>query len=377
MTGGIGRSGANADDDPYRIRRFEPRDLPDVADLWSSVWGRNRSEAWLTHRYEENPYLDGPSMLVAEVDDEVVAVRPVQPLPMRVASTDLEAVYLSHVMVHPDHRRRGLFSRATRRALQVYGDEASLAFLFANEYSSGGFETLGFENLGVGPTKQLLVQRPGAFVATDRSQVGRVVGGLANRAMAHYESARRVTRRIPEVSVVRRCGVPAETLAGLYEEDPPGELHTRREVQYYRWLADDPEWEYETYVARDGGEPSVGVVVQRRPACEREDRWIVDAVPPVSTDREGAYAAVLERLLEDHREAPIVSVLGPVTPERLVPRDVLAAFGFVSSRQPLVDRVVGKRNTAFVRSTGATAGDLGTVGGRDLRDPGNWLTRFR
>jgi hypothetical protein len=100
--------------------------------------------------------------------------------------------------------------------------------------------------------------------------------------------------------------------------------------------------------------------------------WIVDAVAPRSGDRLDAFRALLDVLLADHADARVVSVVGPVAHERLLPDEILTAFGFLSSTQPGLSRLTGRDDTLFVHPLGDDADDGLTVGGVDLEEPDNW-----
>jgi len=219
--------------------------------------GSDRSVEWLAYRYETNPYRDGPPMVVAETDGHVVGARPFVPLPMRVGHTDVTAVYLGNLMVHPEHRRQGLFTRMTELATELYADtDSDFFFNFANERSAPGYRKLDFEAVATGPEKQFRVQNPGQVVR-DRMRLpaGRYLGVAADAAMDSYLSLRRRGPTRAGYEVERLSGIPAELVAELYEADHPTALHTRREETFYRWLANGPYWEYETYVASSDGTP--------------------------------------------------------------------------------------------------------------------------
>jgi len=100
--------------------------------------------------------------------------------------------------------------------------------------------------------------------------------------------------------------------------------------------------------------------------------WIVDAVAPRSGDRLDAFRALLDVLLADHADARVVSVVGPVAHERLLPDEILTPFGFPSSTQSGLSRFTGMDDTLLVHPLGDDADDGLTVGGVDLEEPDNW-----
>ncbi|QKY20621.1 GNAT family N-acetyltransferase [Halolamina sp. CBA1230] len=360
-----------ATDQRYDVRWYDPDDRDDILSLFERVWGTDREADWLAHTYETNPYFDEPTMIVADAGGEVVGARPFVPFPMRADSADLVAAYLNNAMVHPDHRRRGLFSRMMERTVDALDEHGvSLLFNFANEKSAPGYREMGFDALGTGPRKSLRVQRPGRYVR-DRldTPLDPGVGAVANTVMRGYHAVRRLRRSVPEEwRVERRRGVPADELASLYDTRPPRSLHARREEPLYRWLEADPHWNHETFLASTDGSPAAAAVIRTRPGASPE---IVDAVP--STFPAGGGAALLEAVLTEHRSAPAISVTGPVVNERLCRPSLLSAFGFLPSEHPLLSRFTAGEDTAFVHAFE----DADLPDGFDVLDAENWRVRVR
>lgn len=376
MSGQTSSRGTVDEDGDYVIRPYEPSDAEGFLALSDLVWGDERSVEWLRHHYETNPYLDGPPMIVADAGGEVVGARPFVAVPMRAGGEDVTAIYLGNVMVHPEHRRQGLFTRMTELAVETFADrDARLFFNYANDKSAPGYRKLDFEAIGTGPEKQFRIQKPGA-VLSDKLDLPAAdhLGVVANEAMDNYLSLRQPSDASRGWTVERQSGIPAELLASLYDTPTPA-LHTRREEALYRWLSSDPYWEYETYVASRAGGPSAAVVVRHRP--QQDDVWITDAVAPSTVDREAAFGALLDSVLTDHTDARVVSVTGPVIYERLFPEETLSEFGFLSSTQPGLSRFAGREDTVFVHSLGDDADGSLTVGGVDLKNPENWAVEVR
>lgn len=363
-------------DDGYVVRPYDPGDADDVLALFESVWGTDRSDDWLAWHCEASPYVDGPSMVVADTGDEVVGARPYVPFPMRASGVDYTAVLLHNAMVHPDHRRRGLFTRMTERTVAAQADGgAAFLFNFARETSAPGYRKMAFRPVGTGPYKHLRIQSPGRFVGDRLSgALGTVAGGVADVGMEGYLSLRGRLRspRPWHLSVDRRPGIDTATLTACYERDPPERLHTRREAPLYEWMADDPHWEYETYVARGGDGPVAAVLVRTERGGGDELR-VVDAVPPGESET-AALRMLLGAVVDEYRDAPSVAVTGPVVKQRLFPRSVLSTYGFVSTARPLLSRVTAGPDTMFVGSAGESF-SLPGVG--DLRDPDAWEVRVR
>ncbi len=368
----------STDADDYVVRRYDRGDAADVLGLFETVWGVDRSPDWLAWQYEATPYCDGPAMVVAERDGTVVAARPYIPFPARGGGVDETGVLLHNAMVHPDHRRRGLFTRTTERTVAAQADGgAAFLFNFARPTSAPGYQKMPFRPVGVGPFKDVRIQSPGRFVRDRlRAPVGPIAGRIADVATDGYLRGRASLGSSPTpagVTVERRAGVAAATLAACYDLAPPERLHTRREERLYRWFAEDPHWDYETYVAgTDDGAVAAALVRTEHGGTDPSPR-IVDAVPPGGA-RPLALRALLGAVVADHRAAPAISVTGPVVKERLFPRSLLASFGFVATDRPLVSRVTAGPDTMFV---GTPGGEYDHAGVGDLTDPRNWAVRVR
>jgi len=379
MTGHSSSRALTVEHGAYTIRPYDSGDADGVRALFEAVWGSDRSTEWVAYRYETNPYLDGPPMIVAERDGEVVGARPFVAVPVRAGDAAATAVYLGNVMVHPDHRRQGLFTRMTTLSTDAYADSAaSFFFNFANEQSAPGYRDLGFAPVGTGPEKRLRIQRPGQLARdATRLPVGPRLAGLADDVVAAFRTRRGSSGTSSLWHVEREPGVQAALLARLYGDgDQPTALHTRREEAFYRWLGNGPYWQYETYVASTGGAPAAAVLVRRRTGRRDRDAWVVDAVPPCSRKHLDAYGALLDAVLADHSDARVISSVGPVVHERLLPEPTLREFGFHSSTRPVFAQTVGMENTLFVYGLGAST-RTPSLGGLDLRDPENWTVEVR
>jgi len=362
----------------YEIRPYRSSDREDILSLFETVWDTDRSEDWLVATYENNPYFDGPPMIVADAGERVVGARPFHPFPMRAGASEFVAVYLNNAMVHPDHRRRGLFTELTDRSVDLFEEEADVAFLFnfANELSGPGYRKTGFQEVGRAPANCLRLQKPGRFIR-DRLDIPlrSVVGAGANAAMRGYLSLRsRGTPTPSNMQVERYAGIPSEMIVRLYEDDPPKTLHARREESLYRWIESDPHWTYDTYVASVDGSPAAAMVVRDRPVASERNPTIVDAVPPSSPTRREVMPPFLVTVLGEYRDAPAISITGPVVAERLIAPAVLSAFGFVSSEHPLLSRFTAPTDTAFVYTFEDASGFPAHL---DITDPENWTIRIR
>lgn len=126
------------EDDPYVIRPYEPDDRDDFLELYDQVLG-DRNDEWFRWKYEDNPYSDHVPMIVATDEGRIVGTKPAFALELRIGEETYQGLQPADVMVHEDHRRRGLYSRTTERLKERYRDrEAALFFNFPNEATLSG-----------------------------------------------------------------------------------------------------------------------------------------------------------------------------------------------------------------------------------------------
>lgn len=360
---------------PHRVRLYEPGDRRAVLHLFREVWDSTRTADWIEHRFERTPYVDGPAMVVAEADGRVVGARPFVPVPLAGPGVDCTGVYFCNDMVHPDVRGQGLFTRLVEQSLDVCASAgADVAFFCANDAAASVHRRLGLDEIGVGPVTYYRVQRPGAYLPdTVPKPVATLAEGVVDAAAEAYHVLRRRRRDLDGRWAVRTVpGIPARTLSELYEGAPPSRIHTRREPELYRWLAGDPFWHYQTYVAECAGEPTAGLLVRSRGDAAE----IVDVVPPTPTSRRAPTEVLLEAALTDHRDAAIVTIVGPVAHEQLAAPGLWRSVAALPSTHPLLCRFLGGLNAAFVGVLDEGSVDTATAA-LDVWSPEDWAWRVR
>lgn len=348
----------------YEIRQFHPADRDGIRSLYELVFEQPSSAAWFEWKYTDNPYFDGVPAVVATFEDRIVGARPFFALPIRAGGTILTALQPADAMVHSAHRRRGLFTRMTERALEWFAgsaSEPSFCFNFPNERSLPGNLKLGWRTVGTVPT-YYRIENAGAFIETD--------GFPAKLATAACQGFLRTVDTLcwsaGDRSIVRRSDVPAGTLASLYRRRVPRDLHAHRTAEFYRWRFANPNWEYTTYLAGPTDEPIAAVVVATGERDGLRLARLAEAVPLVrDAEARSALESLLAVVVEDV-EADSIAAMGPATPHGST------RWGFLDDgRLPL--SLVSSRTTMVARPIGATNW---TVAGRDLTDPTAWRLSF-
>lgn len=372
----LSRQTTDADhDDPYRVRRLRPDDVDGFLDLDAVVWERDRGRTWFDWKYGANPYVNEPPVFVAERDGEIVGARPFMVFRIRGGSATRLALQPADTMVHPDHRRKGLFTRMTERAIEAYAaEEPAFCFNFPNSQSLPGYRKLGWEPAGVRITHYRL-QNPGAVVSGSLDgQLQQALCRAASPLVRYVERGRTWYRRRRrgsewDHSIEQFPGVPIALLASLYRQRIPDRLHAERHEEFYRWRLASPVWERTTYVARRGNESIAAVVARTRTTNDGVTvTQFADIVPLTggATWRR-ALEALLARVIEDHRDSDLLAVA-----DSTIPRDLLADFGFRRDDVAPLSWVT-HHCTLAARPLGRQPW---TVGGRSLTDRSDWTTTF-
>lgn len=317
-------------DAAVEVRPFREGDRAGFLDLYEAVWGRERGAEWFDWRFAENPFGDGWPIVVATADDRIVGAEPCVPYRVRAGTRRLLALQPADWIVHPEYRRRGIFTAMTDRWLSDPG-EADLFFNFPSAAITGGLESAGWSVAG--PVRTYYrIDRPSALAsALEWSRRRRTLARAATPAAKARLAWRDRRLSAPDdVAVTAHDGVRADVLVDLYREAPPDGFHVLRESRYYEWRFANPRWSTTTYVARRDGTPVAAVVACQRSVPDLEKVTVADAQPMgLDGDRGPAFAACLAALCRDHADAALIDAAGAA-----IPREVLASAGFLPDDRP-------------------------------------------
>jgi GNAT superfamily N-acetyltransferase len=316
----------------YIVRPFEEGDREPFLSLFKQTFTGVATDEWFDWRYVDNPYLDHVPIFVAERDGELAGARPYLAFEMQVDDDRHVALQTCDTMVHPDHRRQGLFTRMTERSVEFYATrEPAFTFNVPNALSRPGYLKLGWQVVG-DLTTYYRVQHPRAMIG-DASGAMRYANSAATVASRGYLGARdRLLGIDRTVTVERYFDVPVATLAALYRTGPPDGIHAVRDERFYGWRFRNPNWSYETYVASRSDGPVAAAVVGSRTMKGVAATYLTDVVPMAWTDaRREALEVLLARIVADHADADVLAFCGEAVPHR-----TLRAFGFLpDDRLPL------------------------------------------
>jgi len=361
--------------DQYRIRPYEAADRDGFLALYDAVWGHAKGPGWFDWRFRDNPYRDGVQMVVAEHEDRLVGAEPLLPFRLRIGSRTVDAYQPVDWIVHPDHRRRGLFTRMTEHLLECYRDDAALLFNFPNDALLPGLKQFDWREVGTIPTGYR-VQNPRALLADSLDSTASVAlqpaltvaTGLTKQALTLLD---RVNAPSDGPAVETYAGVATAPVEQLYSSSPPDRIHVPRDTSFLDWRFDNPRWTTTTYVASRDGEPVATLVAASEYHGGSTATMLLDVQHVAGTPAaSSAVETLFVRLLRDNRGADAVKVPGWFDP-RLRRR-----YGFCNDTTISLTSLPSV-STAAVRplcpDSDLNAAAPWSIDGWDLTDADNWL----
>lgn len=350
----------------YEIRPFEPGDADGFLSLYETVMGKPRGKDWFDWKYASNPYVDRVPITVAVSEGSIVGTRPFFALPVRVDGEREVALQPCDTMVHPDHRRRGLFTRMTERAIERYDDDHPFFFNFPNHRSLPGYRKLGWRVVSKRPGYYRIAE-PGTVAAarTDRAAVSLASRVATPLAKGYYGLRDRRTTVPSEVSVRASTEPPARELAALYRRSVPEGIHAVRDEAFYEWRFGNPDWKYTTYVAEGDTGPEAAIITGTSVGSSPTATKLTDVVPLGSAPKPH-LSGLIDRILADRSETDLF-----VAPAQGIPDAVLRGFGFHPDTVPPLS-LFANQTTHAVRALDRDWERDGT----EIDHPDDWLLTF-
>jgi len=367
-------------DGDYEIRLFESGDRQQYLALYDEVLSGG-DESWFEWKYVDTPYVDHVPIVVAVADGRIVGAKSGMAFEVGREGARFSALQPADTMVHPDHRRQGIYSRMTELMKEVYADRGlGLFFNYPNDATLSGSLKHGWDHVD-SVTTRYRIRDPAAFAGVEFGPLDGAVDAAgrvaADAVLGRRSSVRDVLGRrssvddADDLSVRRHRSVPVETLAGLYRRRVPDRFHVVRDERYLRWRYDNPDWEYTAYTVQRDGYPVSGAVVGHGAKAGVEEASLTDLLPlggPVEgddpdsnpVDRE-ATTALLDRILADYRDVEVVTAA-----DDALPAGMLAAFGFLPDTEPPLSWVSSPRNLVAYPVDEA-------IDPERLADPAEWL----
>jgi len=331
---------ARHDSDGYTVRLFEPGDRDGYLALHGEVFDGG-GEAWFDWKYVDDPYTDHVAVVVATDGNRIVGTKSGMPFEVGWNGRRFPALQPGDTMVHPDHRRRGLFSRMTEYMKSTYADAPqALFFNYPNHATLRGSRKHGWREVGRVTTRYRIAD-PAAFAGVD---AGRLDGALSRTGRTVADGLLRLprlaSREAADLTVRRHRDVPVDTLASLYRRSTPDGFHVVRDEAYLGWRYENPQWEYTAFTVERGGRTVLGAVVGADEEADPAIASVVDVLPLRAsgdggdTDDVSARARLAaERALLDRIVAAYdVDVF--VAAEDSFARSTFLRFGFLPDTAP-------------------------------------------
>lgn len=362
------RSGADGE---YTVRWFRDGDTAAYLDLYEEAFDDHGDRDWFDWKFRDNPFVDHVPIFVAETGEELVGACSHFALPLRIDGETIPAQQPCDTMVDADHRRRGIFTQLTERAIDVYrAGEPRLWFNFPNDKTLAGNMKLGWRVVEP-QTVWYRIQNPAAIarVVSDRRSI-RVASRLAAPVASGYLASREHLdglERAPGI-VEHLSSVPVERLSALYHEtDAPTGIHVPRTARFLEWRYRNPRWEYRTYVLQSDAGDVAAIVVGTRTVDGITKTKVMDFLADTSRRTEAA-ARLLPAVLSDHRDSDLVASLSDS-----VPPAALRRRGFLPDSRPPLDRFTSTTTLVTLSLSGDDAWD---VNGVSIEDPASWALAF-
>lgn len=132
----------------YELSVFTEENLEEVIDLESFLWqgDKKSNREGFIWKHLKNPLFKEPIGIIAKCGNKIVGFRGFMPSRWSLNNQTFDILSPCDVVVHPNHRRKGLFTAMTKFAMNLYKKEFRFFLnLSSNKYSTPGYIKLGWE----------------------------------------------------------------------------------------------------------------------------------------------------------------------------------------------------------------------------------------
>jgi len=285
----------------YNYSIYEKSDLDDLLELRKDVfgsWGENAREQF-KWKYIENPFINYVPVFIAKDSGKVIGSRGLIAQELRINQEPVLGFQGTDGMVHPDHRKKGVYSSIYKKVLTHYkGGEKKIFFGFPGSAAVPGHKKHGCEYMTINKYKTYgsrtislpddlnspdeYVRSLHSFINAPALKLFKFIEGLKigkGTTVEKYESA------------------PIALLTQLYKKAIPKTIHTVRSPNYYQWRLGEPLEEFNTYVLFDSrGEPKCGIIIS-----QGDEVITIRDVLPLHHDRNTMYD-LIHSVLSDNQD---------------------------------------------------------------------------
>jgi GNAT superfamily N-acetyltransferase len=369
----------------YQIARYTPELERHLVRLLTHLWTGEPAlnSAYFRWKYAENPYFADPLVHLALCDGQVVGMRGMCGARWQVGAPPgtFAAPYADDLVVAPEHRNQGLFTRIMRAALDELAGRGLdyVVNLSAGRVTSLGSLSMGWKSAGgVGPVglrSQRVGVRQRVSAVLDRTQFLRRIAS-APSLFVHAERRGPFARLDRTAARVRRYDGGAvslskdarpEAMADLVARLPlDGRFRHVRDATYLAWRFRNPLREYRFLYTGDDRLDGYLVLQCQRGAHGRARVNVVDW--------EATDASIRDTLLDAALTGAFAELVTWTASLDADTRDLLRRRGFTPIDEADAARGVPGVLIRPVRDD-ALRTDW-TIGGRRLLDLANWDLRM-
>lgn len=350
----------------YDIRQYQPSDRAAVLDLYETTNSGDGMD-WFSWKYEDNPYVNHVSMVVATTADRVVAALPAVAFRLRIGDQEEVALQPTDAMIRPEHRQRDLLKRMTYQLQRVYADREPVLFFDVLGRSDRPNPASGWKQVEQLQTAYR-IRDPLEMVDDDARRAVRITA----RAFGSFQRlSNRLRDHSPDWTVTRSNHVPTRTLTGLARDHRPSGIHAVRDPRYLAWRFENPAWSYTTYLTGED-EPQAAVVAGERRVSGQQVVALTDVYPPATEQRATALEQLVRAVVADSSDADTILV-----DETVLPRRVRRRVGFHCDNHWPLSWFASPSTLVTAPATGPDPASADwQVAGQDITDPENWHLSF-
>lgn len=250
--------------DRYRVVRYEPGLRTAVCRLQQLHWDPDfaTNSEYFAWKYERNPYLTEPHLYLAMLDGEVIGMRGVYGARWEAGepARTFDGPCAGDLVISPEHRGRGLFTRIMAGALADLARE-NVAWLF--NLSAGAATRLG--SLGMRWRATAPIERMVRW--TEAGPAGAAAPGASRHWLHRAARGLDGLRTGIRLSETARPGAMADLVEGT---DRDRRIRHVRDAEYFEWRFGNPLSTYRfVFLGRRRLDAYIVLRSARRPA----DGW--------------------------------------------------------------------------------------------------------
>lgn len=319
----------------YKTRWFEPNDLSHFLACFKLVFGSSMSEEYWRWKYQKNPLVEKPPIIVTEEVDtgKAVGFRGCVPTQLRLKGNIIKAMYFADVMVHPDHRRYGINTKMIEFAQSEFKDSPlRIYYNFPRTATHMGNIKTGFRS--VCQVNDLLLVMNSKKLAESMFS-GWFYRNIIPPIYDFYSSLKMLSLKSENNVTLEHC--KPEDASDIYNiwHKTMDRIHTVRDRQYITWRFEEmPQCDPSYYLISSNGDPKGYFIVTRKQ--DETDSVILSDYIVFNNDL-AVFSEAINRLVDEYKEKSSLMTWAFTVPEL---HNQLKSRGFLESTKfPLKDYI--------------------------------------